>query len=358
VNAFVKSDNRCFGKGIQMGRVVLLALALAVFVSAASVVQTGENSGSGIATVPPQVSQQSICANGVVEGRTREAMLRFEISSRLASVKVHDGDRVRKGDTLAELDATTWLCELAKAEASLALQQAEREHLINGARTETRAFARAQHHAAQARMVQADKRADRGIRLQQRDALSQQDLDDLVATAEANRAEVDAFAARADELEAPAREDELRMVDAKIALETARVRQARAMLEKTELKAPFDGIVLRVRGEVGELTSDTDPPTITLADTSEMHVRAYVEEMYALAVTEGQRGYVTTDGCTGVRFSGTVVSCTPYMSPKKLIMNTPGERIDVKVREVVLRLDDQDKLVVGCPVNVFIESEK
>src|SRR5262245_17020826 len=145
-----------------MGRVVLIALTFGVFVSGVSVVQTGENSCSGVAAVPPQASQRTICANGVVEGRAREAMLRFEITGRLASVKVSDGDRVRKGDTLAELDATTWLCELAKAEASLALQQAEREHLINGARKETRAFARAQHHAAQARMAQSDKRVDRG----------------------------------------------------------------------------------------------------------------------------------------------------------------------------------------------------
>jgi hypothetical protein len=39
-------------------------------------------------------------------------------------------------------------------------------------------------------------------------------------------------------------------------------------------------------------------------------------------------------------------------------MNSPGERIDVKVREVVLRLDDPDKLVVGFPVNVFIGTEE
>jgi multidrug resistance efflux pump len=341
-----------------MGRSLLIAITFGALVSGFSAAPTRENQADGSVGLPPGPTQRTIFANGVVEGRGREALLRFEIAGRLVSVEVNDGDRVRQGDTLARLDNTTLACELAKAQATLALAQAEREHLINGARKETRAFAHAQVHAAQARMAQADKRLERGVQLQQHKAIAQQDLDDFTATAQANQAEVEAASARAGELEAPAREDELRMLDAKIALEEARVKQAHAMLDKTKLKAPFDGMVLRVRGEVGELVSDGDVPTITLANTSEMRVRAYVEEMDALAVTEGQRGDVTVDGLPGVRFAATVVSCTPYMAPKRLLMNMPGERVDVKVREIVLQLDDQNKLVIGLPVDVCLGREE
>jgi multidrug resistance efflux pump len=341
-----------------MGRGRIIAFSVTALLSGVSAVQIEQNRTADIVSPPQPPARRSIFANGVVEGRARETMLRFEIAGRLTGVNVKDGDRVQQGDILAQLDTTIWTCELAKAEASLALQLAEREHLVNGARQETRSFAWAQHHAAQARLTQADKRVDRGVRLNQLNALSQQELDDLVATALANRADVDATSARADELEAPARADELLMLDAKIALERARVKQAHAMLEKTELKAPFDGVVLRVRGEVGELVTDGDLPTVTLADTSEIRVRAYVEEMDALSVAEGQRGFVTADSMPDVRFPGTVVSCVPYMSPKRQFTNTPGERVDVKVREVILKLDYQDKLVVGFPVDVTIANEE
>jgi HlyD family secretion protein len=313
--------------------------------------------GDSVSAVSPP-AKRAIYANGVVEGRQRETSLRFELSGRLASIEVTEGDRVRKGDTLARLDPTTWSHELAKAEASLALVQAERERLLNGTRKETRAFARAQFHAAQARMGPATKRLDRGVQLQQSKSLSQQDLDDLQSIAEAAQAELEAATARADEVEAPAREDELRMADAKIALQEAQVKQARDTLQKTELKAPSDGLVLRVMGEPGELMPDLEKATITMVDTSEMRVRAFVEEMDALAVVQGQRAYVVADALPNERFPGTVLSCTPYMLPKKIVNNMPGERIDVKVREVVILLDNQDKLVIGLPVEAFLNIEE
>jgi HlyD family secretion protein len=306
-----------------------------------------------VSAVSPS-AKRAIFANGVVEGRQREASLRFELSGRLESINVAEGDRVRKGDTLARLDPTAWSNELAKAEASLALVQAERERLVNGPRKETRAFARAQFHAAQARMGHATKRLDRGVQLQQSKALSQQDLNDLQTNAEAAQAELEAASARADEVEAPAREDELRMVEAKIALEEARVKQARDTLQKTELKAPSDGVVLSVRGEPGELMPDLEKPTITMVDTSEMRVRAFVEEMDALAVAPGQRAYVVADALPHEQFGGSVLSCTPCMLPKKVVSNMPGERLDVKVREVIILLDKQDKLVIGLPVDAFL----
>jgi multidrug resistance efflux pump len=333
----------------------LSVLALGACAAGISLFQTVETrvSAEPRSDVTPPANR-AIVANGVVEGRQREASLRFELSGRLASIDVAEGDEVRKGDILARLDPTTWKHELAKAEANLELVRAERERLVNGARIEARAFARAQFHAAEARHGHAAKRLERGVQLQQTRAMSQQELDDLQAIANTAQADLDAASARAEEVEAAAREDELRMIDAKIALEEAHVEQARDTLNKTELRAPSDGVVLAVRGEPGELMPDVERPTITMVDTTEMRVRAFVEEMDALAVCPGQRAYVVADALPNERFPGTVLFCTPCMSPKKIMNNTPGERMDVKVREVVILLDSQDKLVVGLPVDAYL----
>jgi HlyD family secretion protein len=339
-------------------RALLSLVALGAFAAAISFFQTMETRAdrNPVAAKPHPV-KFAISANGVVEGRQREASLRFELNGRLASIEVTEGDFVQKGDTLARLDPTTWNHELAKAEASLALVRAERERLLNGACKEARAFAKAQLHAVQARTDQAIRHLSRGVQLQQNKALSQQELDDLQASSDAAQAELQAASARTDEIEAPAREDELSIIDAKIALEQARVDQARDTLKKTELKAPNDGVVLRVSSEPGEMVPDLERPTITMVDTSEIRVRVFVEEMDALAVLPGQRAYVVADALPNERFYGTVVSCGSCMSPKRFMNNLPGERIDVRVRDVLIVLDHQDKLVIGLPVQAFLNVE-
>jgi multidrug resistance efflux pump len=322
--------------------------------------QNGGNLTEGQATAPPTepAAQRAIFASGILEGRQRDVALQFEMPGRLVSLEVKEGDSVRQGDRLACLDQANWLHELAKAEASLALAQAERERLVNGNRPEVREFAHAQLRLARARAVHASKRLDRGTHLRHGNALSQQDLDDLEGTAQATQAELEAAMARADEVEAPAREDELRMADAKIALEQARVQQARTALEKTELIAPSDGLILQVHTEPGEIVGpDSREPIITMVDVAELHVRAFVEELDALAIAPGQRAYVTADGMPGVKFWGSVAHCAPYMVPKRLLNHSPGERIDTKVREVLIALDPQDQLVIGLPVDVFVPLE-
>jgi multidrug resistance efflux pump len=122
----------------------------------------------------------------------------------------------------------------------------------------------------------------------------------------------------------------------------------------------MDGIVLQRRGEPGQLVGpDAEQPIFILADATEKRVRAFVEELSAMDVAAGSRVYVETDGLPGSRVPGHVIRCAPSMVPKVNFNNKPSERVDVRVREVVIRLDDgplADTLVVGLPVDVFVES--
>jgi hypothetical protein len=91
-----------------------------------------------------------------------------------------------------------------------------------------------------------------------------------------------------------------------------------------------------------------------MVEAQHKRIRAYVEEMDAPAVFVGQRASAVADGMPQHRYSGKVISCAPSMVPKKHFSNAPSERVDVKVREVLIELDEQDGLVIGLPVDVFI----
>ena len=302
--------------------------------------------------------QRSIFANGIVEGRQRELSLRFEMDGRLVQVDVEEGATVRKGDVLARLDPSTWNVDVAKAQANLARAQAELNLLLAAAREEIKEHARAQSRLADAQLVRAKKEFDRTSQLAQHNVSTGQELEQAKAAYETARAQHEAARAKVQEVEAPPRNEEVDIAKARVALEEANVRHARTMLRKTELRSPIDGIVLQRRGEPGELVGPASKHAIiTMVDISEMRVRAFVEELDAVCVTVGSQAFVQADGMPGVRFRGRVVTCSPFMAPKQHYRNLSTEQVDVKAREIVVRLDEADqpeRLIVGLPVDVYI----
>lgn len=304
--------------------------------------------------------ERAIFANGVVEGRHREAALHFELTGRLEKILVEDGKQVKAGDILASLDGSTWRHELAQAEARLALARVEKEKLLNGQRRETRNVAEAEVKVAGVKSRQADANFQRFDRLAKSNAISRQEFEDKETEHLRSEAELELARARAAEIKAEARADDIKICDAKIALEEAQVANARSMLTKTELRAPCDGVVLQVFAEVGELVSvQSRTAILTMVDASERRVRAFVEELDAVRVREGMQVRVSADGLPGRSFRGHVLACSPTMVPKRHMSNEPSERIDVKVREVIIVLDPSDNpetLVVGLPLDVYFQA--
>lgn len=345
------------GFSLVQGRSSWLRLA-AISARGARVAPDPAAAGSGQASAGFE-SEHSIFANGVLEGRQRELSMRFEISGRLLAVRVEEGERVREGDLLAALDPATCKADLAKAEAALARARAELDLLLAGAREEVRENLRAQSRLANAELVRSRRHFERVSELKRQNVSAGQELDDSRAAFEAAQARYDAALAVQQEAESPARAEELRIAQANVALEEANVQQALTALGKTELRSPLDGLVLQRRGEPGELVGPaTEQPLVTLADASDRYVRAFVEELDAPRVALGNRAFIQADGIRDTQFRGKVVSCAPYMAAKQQYRNRPNERLDVKTREVLIRLDDADRparLMIGLPVDVRIQ---
>jgi len=153
------------------------------------------------------------------------------------------------------------------------------------------------------------------------------------------------------------RREELTIADAKVALAEGTVRRERLMLDKTLLRAPTDGVVLRVQAEPGEMVGPEDNRDLfTLVNRSSTRVRACVEELDAMKVAVGQSAVVIADGLPDRQFAGVVESCAPFVAPKVQRHLKPGEMVDVRVREVLIKLAEGGELLIGLPVEVFIDA--
>jgi HlyD family secretion protein len=99
---------------------------------------------------------------------------------------------------------------------------------------------------------------------------------------------------------------------------TARVAASRADTARTVLRAPFDGIVAEINGEVGEFVTPSPPgiptlPVVDLIDDSCIYVSAPIDEVDAAQLKVGMPARITLDAYRGKHFEGHVRRIAPYV---------------------------------------------
>lgn len=313
-------------------------------------------SRAGAVHSPPPTGQCAIAAPGRIEGATEEIELHLQLTGRVSAVLVQEGQQVRRGEVLVELDDQEYAHEEALAEADLSLAKAKLERLENGARAEERAEAAALYRAKVAELEQARKLCARLEKLVASRATSEQEADEQRSLVKSLSAETEAAKARQELLDAPARPDEIRIHKAGVEAAQARLELARVQRERCRLRAPIDGQVLEIDVEPGELTGPTaTQPAVILTDSSRYRVRAFVEELEAPRVRTGMRVTAVADGLAGQNFYGRVSQLSPRMSRKSMWTDDPGERYDTKTREIWIDLEPAGDLVVGLRVDVMID---
>jgi multidrug efflux pump subunit AcrA (membrane-fusion protein) len=154
------------------------------------------------------------------------------------------------------------------------------------------------------------------------------------------------------------RPEELAVAEAEIELALARLEEAEVDLESTFIRAPIDGIVLRILMRPGEtIAADhNDRPIVSVADASRIMVRAEVDETDVARVRVGQRAHVTAAAYGDATFPGLVVRVGHVMGPKLTAGADPTEKVDTEILETLIALEPQDtsELVLGLRVDVTI----
>ncbi len=216
---------------------------------------------------------------GTVEACQR-ARMAPPTGGQVAHVAVAEGDRVRAGQVLLSL----WNNDL-RAEVQLAESEAAAAH------------ARAEEACVLADV--ADREAKRLLRLKKSELVSEERVDRAVT-------------------DATARQAACRAAQAAAKVSDARVSVVRAELERTLLRAPFDGVVAEVNAKLGEFVTPSPPgiptlPAVDLIGQQCLYVSAPIDEVDAPAVQPGQEARVTLDAFSGRHFRGQVQRVAPYV---------------------------------------------
>ncbi len=309
--------------------------------------------GSSAATASPSI----IAAGGLVEPASEERVIIPQLSGRLARVLIEEGDSVSAGQLIAEIESAEYRAAVAVAGAQLAARTAELERLRNGARREDIDQAVAALAATRANETLADAALRRNEPVFARQLISRAQIDEVRAASEAARAERERAAAALALLRAGARVEDIAAAVAAVDAAAAERDRTQALFEKTQIRSPVDGIVLKRDLREGETVVALSPlPLARIGDLSKRFVRADIEELDIGRVRVDQRAHVTSDAFPGLRHEGRVVGISQRMGRRSQTSGNPAEKQDAKVLEALLELDGQPTLPIGLRVDVFIDA--
>ncbi len=284
----------------------------------------------------------------------REVELSFRVPGRLAKVLVDEGNAVKAGMLLAQLDDRPDRDALAKAEGDRDAAQANLDKYRAGYRVEEVAQARAQVAQIEAQVKNAAALAKRRDALLKSGAISVQEYDDAVASRDALGAQLQSARKALQLQNAGFRAEDRQAVAASLRAAEAAVAAATTNLEDTRIVAPSDGTVLSRVREPGAM-AEAGGTVLVLSLDRPVWVRAYVPEPQLGKVSMGMPVLVYTDSRPGKPYKGTVGFISPVAEFTPKNVETEAMRTDLvyRLRILVDAGDDGDSgLRQGMPVTV------
>ena len=302
-------------------------------------------------------SSPYVVGAGRVEPVSEEIKIAAELDGRLASVPVEEGARVRRGQVLATLVNGDFAARIAMAEAAVAERAAALDRIVNGARVEERRESEAQVREAEAVVENARAELERRRGLLTRGAISRTEFDSAEREQRVAAARLDAIREHSAFVKADARDDERRRAAAELAAARARVEETQALYEKTFLRAPVDGVVLRKHLRTGESVRAGEQAVVTMGDTARLRIRVDVDETDVAKIRVGQAVFVKAEAYGEQKFAGRVFRIGEILGRKNVRTDEPTERVDKKILETLVDLDPAVRLPVGLRVDAYIQTK-
>jgi len=218
--------------------------------------------------------EESVLATGTLKP-VKLVAVGAQVSGRVIAVNVVRGQKVKKGDLVAQIDSVTQQNSLQTAKAALANVLAQRVE-------------------KQATLINDRRILARRQQLSALKAVSQTDLEAAETDVKTTQAQITALDAQISE--------------AKVAVATAE-----ANLGYTRITAPIDGTVLSIVSQEGQTVNaaQSAPTIIILGQLDVMTVRAEISEADVVKVKPGQPVYFTILGAPDLRYEAKLASIDP-----------------------------------------------
>jgi HlyD family secretion protein len=300
--------------------------------------------------------------SGTMESTNSE--LSFQVTGRVVQVLVDEGQAVKKDQVLAVLDPSDYQAGADQARANGS--RAEKNVLQLKALLEINRktlpadVTRAEAGVSSARdtMLEAKRNKERYDKLYEKRVVSQKEWDAFklnydTAYARHTDAEAALHQARSNLGRIAAMEREVEAADAQVRSNRAALDSALIQLQRTQLTAPYDGIIVSRNVEPGYVVSPTRQ-VFSLSDLKTVKLKIFVGETEIGKVKPGQQVDVKVDTFPKKIFKGSVSYISPEGEFTPKIIQTHKERVKL-VYLVQVTIPNPDlELKTGMPADAWL----
>lgn len=228
---------------------------------------------------------EKVTANGKIQAEV-EVRISPDVSGEIVELPVKEGDRVKEGELVAKIRPDIYESALNRAEASLNNSKAQ---LAN---------AKAQLTRVEARLKNARSDYERKKKLKEKGAISEAEFQQAESDYESTLAEVEA------------QRQTVRASRFSVQSAEASVKEARDNLDRTTIHAPRSGTITRLEVEEGERVVGTDQMSgtemLSISELRLMEVNVEVNENDIVRVSIGDTAEVEVDAFMDRVFKGVV----------------------------------------------------
>ncbi len=276
-------------------------------------------------------------ASGVIEGV--DVSVATEVAGRIQTIRIREGSRVEKGDTLVIIEARDYLIYLRQAETNVRIAESQYRLAAEGSRTEDIAL-------AELNLKNAERDFQRVRELFATQSVTQKEFDDAEArylAAEQTYRKVIGGLRKEELVTAISRRDQAK----------AQADFARTRVEECTITAPSSGIITLKTVEPGEIVM-TGSRLVQITNLEKVSLMVYLNETSVGRVSLNQDAEVRIDGQPDRTFAGTIVYISPEaeFTPKNI--QTKEERTKL-VFAVKIEVQNPDGMLKpGLPADASI----
>jgi HlyD family secretion protein len=336
-------------------RIIYICLGVFGFLAVAGVLIAATRGGtkidpSKLAKVEKGDLAKSVVATGKVEPITK-VEIKSKASGIVKKLYIDAGDRVKKGQLLAELDKEEIAARVAQAKAQMEASQAS-------ARGTEADLERAKVDAEGPDVPMLKRAYERAQGMAKEGVVSASALDDAQKNYELALNKQNVAKAQVQVLKA-----KVGQAEAQVAQDRANLTQLEEQLSYTTIASPIDGIILSRDVEVGDAVSSilvlgsSATLIMTLGDTSEVYVKGKVDESDIGKVYLGQPARIKVESFKDKTFNGKVTKISPMGVEKdnvttfevRVSINNPGGELKAAMTANAEIILEEHKNVLQIP---------
>lgn len=301
-----------------------------------------------------------VAGEGLVEAASQDISIGTPFTEIVESVYVEAGDFVEEGAPLFKLNTQILEARLAESQAALAIAEAEYKRQLDLPRPIDVIPYEARVKEAESTLLDKQAQFELVQKLENPKALSRDEYNQRKYGALTAEHSLEEAKAELQRILAGAWVRDLEIYRSRIKEAQAKTGTIKAEINRSVIRAPFDGYIFRVNIRQGEIAQAVElaNPLVLFGTVDPLHIRVDIDEEDAWRIIQRAPGVAYVRGNSAIHVPLKYVRLEPYLVPKRTLTGATTELVDTRVLQIIYAFERKNlPIYPGMLMDVFLKAK-